>query len=64
MLKSRVTFILLNLALVCALLALEWYQTHGGPFLLPKEDFLFAILAISPLTSILYALVRCRPSRI
>ena len=62
--KSSKGFILLNLIAVCALLFVSWYQTHGGPVLLPKQDLLFAILAVSPATSLLYALVRCRPRRI
>ncbi len=57
--KSRLTFICLNLVAVSALLGLGWYQTHGGPVILPKPTLLFAILAVYPLTSLLYAPVGC-----
>ena len=63
MFKPRLTFICLNLAAVCALLGLSWYQTHGGPPLVSKQGLVFAMLAVSPLTSILYGVFGCRPCR-
>ncbi len=61
--KSRLTFICLNLAAVCALLGMEWYETHGGPVIIPPRDFIFAMLAVLPVMNVLYALVGCRPHR-
>lgn len=60
---SKVSFklVLINLVVIGALLALEWYETHGGPVVVPPKSFLFVILMVSPLTTIVYALQRCRP---
>lgn len=61
--NSRLSFILLNLILVGALLALAWYQTHGGPVILPQQGLLFAIVAVYPLTSLIFVWARCGPGR-
>lgn len=63
MLKSSLTFILLNLILVGALLAVAWYQRHGGPVILPQQGLLFAIVSVFPLTNLIFTWARCRPGR-
>jgi len=57
--KYPVPFLLFVFAAVCALLGLEWLETHGGPVLIPPKDIVFAILIVSPLAIALTALVRC-----
>ncbi len=61
MVKSSWKIVLINLALVCGLLALEWYETHGGPIVVPTKSFIFLMLLVPPLTTVFYALLRCRP---
>ena len=61
--KYSFSFLLFILAAVCALLGLEWFETHGAPVLIPPKDILFAIVLVSPLTTILYTVSRCRPRR-
>ena len=57
--KYPVRFLLFVFATVCALLGLEWFETHGGPVLIPPKDIVFVILLVSPLATALNALVRC-----
>lgn len=58
-LKYSLNFLLFNLAAVCALLALEWYETHGGVVILPKNAFIFAIVLVFPVMTGLYGCARC-----
>lgn len=57
--KYPVRFLLFVFAAVCALLGLEWFETHGEPVLIPLKDIVFAILLVSPIAIALNALVRC-----
>lgn len=61
--KYPVSFIAFSLVVICALLGLEWSETHGGPVLIPPKDILFVILLVSPLATVLYTVARCRPRR-
>ena len=58
-LKYSLKFLLFNLAAVCALLGLEWYETHGGVVILPKNAFVLAIVLVSPVMTGLFGYVRC-----
>ncbi len=59
--KFPFRFLVFTLVAVCALIGLEWVETHGGPVLIPPRDIVFVILLISPLTTVLYTVARCRP---
>ena len=61
--KLPFRFLVFTLATVCALIGLEWFETHGGPVLIPPRDILFVILLVSPLATVLYTMARCRPRR-
>lgn len=58
--KYPASLLLFVFAAVCALLGLEWYETHGGPVLIPPRDIIFVILLVSPLASVLNTVARCR----
>ena len=58
-LKYSLKFLVFNLAAVCALLGLEWYETHGGVVILPKNAFIYAIVLVSPVMTGLFACFRC-----
>ena len=57
--KYTRSFVVFNFAVICVLLALEWYETHGGAVIIPPKDVFFVILLVSPLTTVLYTLNRC-----
>jgi membrane protein YdbS with pleckstrin-like domain len=61
--NARIISILFGLAAVCALMALAWYQTHGGPIVLSKSGFIIAMMAVFALIRVLYALIRCTSRR-
>lgn len=58
--KYPASAILFTFAAVCALLGLEWFETHGGPVLIPPRAIVFAIMQVSVLAPVLNALARCR----
>ena len=58
MLHARIVSILFCLTVVCGLLVLEFYQTHG-PVVLTKSSCITAMVMVFALTRALYALIQC-----
>ena len=63
MFKPRLSFALLNLAVIFALLGLEWYETHGGPVVVPPRDIFLVIALVWPVASLFYGRFGCRSHR-
>ncbi len=62
-LKYSLPYLLLTIAFVGAMLGLEWFETHGGPQIIPPRGIIFAIVVFPSLISAVYALSRCRPRK-
>jgi hypothetical protein len=62
-LKYSLSYLLVTIAFVGAMLGLEWFETHGGPQIIPTRGIVLAIVVFPSLMSAVYALSRCRPGK-
>jgi membrane protein YdbS with pleckstrin-like domain len=61
--NNRIVSILFSLAIACALIALAWYQTHGGHMMLSISDAIAAVAMVFALVRFIPALIRCITKR-
>jgi hypothetical protein len=57
--NARIASILFGLAAACALIALAWYQTHGGRMILSISGAVIAVVVMLALMRFIPALIRC-----
>lgn len=56
--NARIASILISLAAACALIALPWYQTHGGRMILSTSSAIVAVVMLLALMRFIPALIR------
>ncbi|WP_284321489.1 hypothetical protein [Dyella acidisoli] len=57
--NARIASILFGLAAACVLIALAWYQAHGGRMILSTSGAIAAVVMVLALTRFIPALIRC-----
>ena len=57
--SARITSIFFGLAAACVLIALAWYQTHGGCMILSTSGAIVAVVMVLALIRFIPALIRC-----
>jgi hypothetical protein len=57
--NARIASILISLSAACALIALAWYQTHGGRMILSTSGAIVAVVMVLALMRFISALIRC-----
>ncbi|MBM7131869.1 hypothetical protein [Dyella mobilis] len=60
----RIASIVLSLVLAGGLIALAWYQAHGGHLILPISDLIFIVVMLFALVRFATAVIRCMRNKV